>query len=70
MYINNVLKLADFDLVREGYGPGFGFWRELTNITGSNGAITVKIVPKQTWSPTWEEYVYQATISGIKVTAQ
>jgi hypothetical protein len=47
-----------------------GFWVEFANITASGGAIAVRIMPKQSWNQTWGAYYYNATISGIKVTAQ
>lgn len=72
VYINNVLKLANFDLIGAAGGVRIGVWREFTNITAdAQGRIGVKIVPKgsynQTWGGTW---YYNATLSGIKVTAQ
>jgi len=70
VYINNVLKLANFDLITAAGGARNGFWLDFPNITASNGAITLRIVPKQTWNYTWSAYYYNATISGIKVTAQ
>ncbi|MEK7674750.1 MAG: S8 family serine peptidase [Verrucomicrobiota bacterium] len=70
VYINNVLKLSDFDLNSQAGGIGVGLWREFTNITASGGSISVRIIPNQTWNRTWGAYYYNATISGIKVTAQ
>ena len=35
VYINNVLKLSDFDLNSQAGGIGVGLWREFTNITAS-----------------------------------
>jgi hypothetical protein len=72
VYINNVLKLANFDLIGAAGGVRIGVWREFNNITAdAYGRIVVKIVPKgsynQTWGGTW---YYNATLSGLKVIAQ
>jgi len=63
--INGVTKLDNFDLIGAVAGsPDYGLWREFSNITEQNGAITVRIVPEHGLN------YYSATISGIKVTAQ
>ena len=72
IYINNVLKASNFDLIGEAGGSNIGIWRDYANITpNGSGQIVVKIVPKgsfnETWGGTW---YYNGTISGIKVTAQ
>jgi hypothetical protein len=70
IYINNVLKYSNLDLVLESGGYYSAFWKSFTNIGASGGAITVRIVPKLTWNQTWQMNLYAATISGVKVTAQ
>lgn len=71
IYINDVLNLASFDLIAETYpyGSGVGLWREFSNITAQNGAITVRIVPLAVLDE-HGFYYYAATVSGIKVSAQ
>lgn len=69
IYINDVLRISNFDLIAEAGGAHNGFWRDIPNILASNGSIIVDIVPKLTWNQTWNDWLYNATISGIKVTA-
>jgi hypothetical protein len=70
VYINGLLKHANLDLVLESGGSFNAFWKSFSNISASGGAITVRIVPKLTFSQTWGYNCYSATLSGIKVTAQ
>jgi hypothetical protein len=51
-------------------GSRIGVWVDVPNITTSNGAITVKIVPRLAYNQSYGQWLYNATISGIKVTAQ
>lgn len=70
VYIDNVLKYANLDLVLESGGMFNAFWKSFSNITASSGAITVRIVPKLTFNQTWVYNCYSATLSGIQITAQ
>lgn len=69
--INDVLKATNFDLIGQA-GSNIGIWRDYANITpNGSGQIAVKIVPKGSYNPTWGgTWYYNATISGINVTAQ
>ena len=72
VYLNNVLKLSNFDLIGAAGGTHIGLWRSFDNITADQyGRIMVKIVPKGSYNQTWGgAWYYNANISGIKITAQ
>lgn len=72
IYINQVLKATNFDLIGEAGGSNIGIWRDYPNITpNGSGQIVVKIVPKASYNQTWPGFAYyNATLGGIKVTAQ
>lgn len=72
VYINNILKLSNFDLIRAAGGVNIGIWREFSNITAdAQGRIVIKVVPKGSYNRTWGgAWYYNATLSGIRVVAQ
>jgi len=72
IYINDVLKSANFDLIAQAGGSYIGIWRDYANVTpNGSGQIVVRIVPKASYNQTWPGYwYYNATLGGIKVTAQ
>ena len=70
VYLNDILKLSNFDLIGAAGDDRIGLWVDLPNIAASNGAIAVKVVPKIAYNQSYSQWLYNATISGIKVTAQ
>lgn len=70
VYINGVCKISSLDLWAESGGMRYGFWKEFTNIVPVNGNITIRVVPLPAFNHELGLYLYSATLSGIKVTAQ
>jgi hypothetical protein len=71
IYINDVLRATNFDLIGQAGGSHIGIWRDYPNITpNGSGRIIVKIVAKMSYNQTWPGYFYNAALGGIKATAQ
>jgi len=69
--VDFVLKATNSDMIGQA-GSNIGIWRDYANITpNGSGQIVVKIVTKGSYNQTWGGiWYYNATISGIKITAQ
>jgi hypothetical protein len=70
VYINGVCKITSLDLWTESGGMRYGFWKEFSNIVPQSGSITVRVVPLPAFNHESGLYLYSATLSGIKLTAQ